>query len=445
MVVRCDLDHPPNKSHHLPPQFPLCTTTKPHNMGGNKAPMAFLNKKGWHPGSFRNQEKKWKLEQAAKAEAARVEEIRKQLAETREKEELDALAIAAGVKPASERLDWMYQGGPAEAAGDDAAARAEAALLGAVAVEPTKLEAAAARVDAVTSAPALAGPSAAAVAPGPAAHSANETWARLHGDPLFAIKQREAAARAALASNPAVRAAVRAAVDKVRGGGGNGEASDDRRHRHRSRDDGHRRHRHRSSRRSRSRSRDGDSRRRREDDASSCRRRRSRDLSRSRDRAHRDDDRRRPDAPLPPPPPPTTTTVHHDAASAATNAALAYGLNARGVAGAPDPAAVAAATRERLAAAQAAEAAARAAADADARGRRSGAPRREYVPSRLADAEKAARLAAMEAAASEQAAVRDARAAAAAKAAAAEDAAATGGGASGKFLNDAARALHGVE
>ena len=39
--------------------------------------------------------------------------------------------------------------------------------------------------------------------------AANETWARLHADPLFAMKQQELAARKRVIKNPVLMAAVR--------------------------------------------------------------------------------------------------------------------------------------------------------------------------------------------------------------------------------------------
>ncbi len=39
--------------------------------------------------------------------------------------------------------------------------------------------------------------------------AANETWARLHADPLFAMKQQEIAARKRVIKNPVLMAAVR--------------------------------------------------------------------------------------------------------------------------------------------------------------------------------------------------------------------------------------------
>ena len=65
-------------------------------MGGGG--LAFLNKKTWHPGRLDNQEEKWKREQAAAKEKQKLEELRKQIAEERQDEELAAVAHAAGIK-----------------------------------------------------------------------------------------------------------------------------------------------------------------------------------------------------------------------------------------------------------------------------------------------------------------------------------------------------------
>ena len=449
--------------------------------GGNKAPMAFLNKKSWHPGAFKNQEKKWKLEQEAKREEARVEEIKKRLLEEREKAELDALAVAAGVKVAPDRLDWMYRGGaaPEAEAEAEAAAKAEAALLGNVVVEPGA-GVAPARVDTVV-APALASTSA-ALGSGPSAPpppSANEAWARLHGDPLFAVKQREAAARAAARANPVVMDAVRAQVAAEKGKRDKGKkhkkekkSKRSRRSRSRSRRrqrtpspgvdvdafhraafgegsraaaPGQRRERSRErsrERRPRSRSRDrrprSRSRDRRERDRrprSRNRRPRSRDRRpRSRDRRPRSRSRDRSDrAP--------SSRVHHDGASAAANTALAYGLNAGAGGVAHDTEAAAAATRARLAAAASEKRAAEKAAADAARSAR----RRDYAPGQLTAEDKAARLAAMEAAGAAHDAERAARVAAASSADAAASSADAPTMAGADFVAEAARAVHGAD
>ena len=47
--------------------------------------------------------------------------------------------------------------------------------------------------------------------------AANETWARLHADPLFAMKQQELAARKRVVKNPVLMAAVRQEVSALLG------------------------------------------------------------------------------------------------------------------------------------------------------------------------------------------------------------------------------------
>ena len=64
-------------------------------MGGG---LTFLNKKTWHPGRMQNQEEKWKREQAAEKEERKLQEIRTQIEQERQNEELQQVAVAAGVK-----------------------------------------------------------------------------------------------------------------------------------------------------------------------------------------------------------------------------------------------------------------------------------------------------------------------------------------------------------
>ena len=58
----------------------------------------FLNKKTWHPGRIDNQEKVWKKEEDARKESSRLEDLRTQLEEERQHEELLSVAQAAGHK-----------------------------------------------------------------------------------------------------------------------------------------------------------------------------------------------------------------------------------------------------------------------------------------------------------------------------------------------------------
>lgn len=61
--------------------------------------LKFLNKKGWHTGSLRNIENVWKAEQKHDAEQKKLEELRKQIREERERDEFRLLQERAGVLP----------------------------------------------------------------------------------------------------------------------------------------------------------------------------------------------------------------------------------------------------------------------------------------------------------------------------------------------------------
>ena len=67
-------------------------------------------KKSWHPLTMQNQERKWKAEQANEAEKKKLEELRQQLADERAREEMETMAVDAGLKKRSDRLEWMYKG-----------------------------------------------------------------------------------------------------------------------------------------------------------------------------------------------------------------------------------------------------------------------------------------------------------------------------------------------
>lgn len=57
-------------------------------MGGDGGPMSFLGKKSWHVGSLKMQEKVWKKEEEAAREKKRIEEMKRNIQEEREKTEL---------------------------------------------------------------------------------------------------------------------------------------------------------------------------------------------------------------------------------------------------------------------------------------------------------------------------------------------------------------------
>jgi hypothetical protein len=72
--------------------------------------LSFLNKKSWHPGSFKNIAEVWAAEEK-KLELERYkEEIKKKRIEEKYSEELKKLQVEAGILPESalNSMDWMY-------------------------------------------------------------------------------------------------------------------------------------------------------------------------------------------------------------------------------------------------------------------------------------------------------------------------------------------------
>lgn len=68
-------------------------------------------KKSWHPSTLRNIERVWKAEQKHEAEQKKIEQLQRELAEERAKEEMQHYAEEKGaVQKREEKLDWMYQG-----------------------------------------------------------------------------------------------------------------------------------------------------------------------------------------------------------------------------------------------------------------------------------------------------------------------------------------------
>jgi len=78
----------------------------------SKGGLAFLNKKQWHTGHIRNIEKVWHAEQKAAEEKTRLEQLKKELNEERQIEELRKMQVDAGLIPQTtlNRVDWLYTG-----------------------------------------------------------------------------------------------------------------------------------------------------------------------------------------------------------------------------------------------------------------------------------------------------------------------------------------------
>ncbi|KAL0919444.1 hypothetical protein M5K25_011538 [Dendrobium thyrsiflorum] len=166
--------------------------------------LKFLNKKGWHTGSLRNIENVWKAEQKHDAEQKKLEELRKQIHEERERSEFRQLQEAAGLVPRQERLDFLYESGLAVGKGSSDGFKA-------LHVQPSG--------GASTTAPTTAAESSSSKAAVPGAlfedkpQSANDAWRKLHSDPLLLIRQREQEALARIKNNPIRMAMIRKSIE----------------------------------------------------------------------------------------------------------------------------------------------------------------------------------------------------------------------------------------
>jgi len=173
---------------------------------GKGGPLAFLNKKHFHTGSIRNVEEVWKREQKAAREEARLEELRKQIAQERQLEELEKVAEKAGHSRPQDRLDWMYGGGVVEKT--DAQRKKEEAEDMSKPVKFDEPRETTSRVQQVSVLPSFY------VDDTP--HSANEAWARLNNDPLMMIKRQEQEAIKRIRQNPVQMERIKKEVRKVK-------------------------------------------------------------------------------------------------------------------------------------------------------------------------------------------------------------------------------------
>lgn len=188
--------------------------------------LKFLNKKGWHTGSLRNIENVWKAEQKHEAEQKKLEELRKQIHEERERSEFRQLQEQAGLVPRQERLEFLYDSGLAVGKGSSSG-----------------FESLSKPSDPVTTAATTAEPSSSAKpqtsVPGALfedkPQSSNDAWRKLHSDPLLMIRQREQAALARVKNNPVQMAMIRKSVETMKNKDkmNDEKKKDERRHKHR--------------------------------------------------------------------------------------------------------------------------------------------------------------------------------------------------------------------
>ncbi|GLU18362.1 hypothetical protein SLE2022_346680 [Rubroshorea leprosula] len=170
--------------------------------------LKFLNKKGWHTGSLRNIENVWKAEQKHDAEQKKLEELRKQIQEERERSEFRLLQEQAGLVPRQERLEFLYDSGLSVGKGS-ASSSGGGGGGGFKALEealPTSKPAA--------DASSKQSPSVPGALFEDKPHSANDAWRKLHSDPLLLIRQREQEALARIKNNPVQMARIRKSVEE---------------------------------------------------------------------------------------------------------------------------------------------------------------------------------------------------------------------------------------
>ncbi|KAM6601811.1 hypothetical protein CsatA_021420 [Cannabis sativa] len=168
--------------------------------------LKFLNKKGWHTGSLRNIENVWKAEQKHDAEQKKLEELRKQIHEERERSEFRQLQEQAGLVPKQERLEFLYDSGLA--VGKASASDGFKALEAFPKPDDGPSSSTAATSKQADSSSAVPG---ALFEDKP--QSANDAWRKLHSDPLLMIRQREQEALARIKNNPVQMAMIRKSVE----------------------------------------------------------------------------------------------------------------------------------------------------------------------------------------------------------------------------------------
>ncbi|XP_004232473.2 uncharacterized protein [Solanum lycopersicum] len=188
--------------------------------------LKFLNKKGWHTGSLRNIENVWKAEQKHDAEQRKLEELRKQIQEERERSEFRQLQEQAGLVTRQERLEFLYDSGLAVGKGSSSGFESLSKPA-----EP--VTAAVAAADSSSSAKPQAS------VPGALfedkSQSSNDAWRKLHSDPLLMIRQREQEALARVKNNPVQMAMIRKSVETMKNKDKmhDEKEKDERRHKHR--------------------------------------------------------------------------------------------------------------------------------------------------------------------------------------------------------------------
>ncbi|XP_065197415.1 pre-mRNA-splicing factor CWC25 homolog isoform X2 [Sycon ciliatum] len=186
-------------------------------MGGGDLNM----KKSFHPLTMANLERVFNAELKRDTELKKVEQLRREIAEERQREELHKHAVDTGViKGKAARLDWMYAGPGTASAG----AEREEYLLGKKIdkdVDPLQQD-----TTEKTDATAVAS-SIFTDATMSGANSQRDMAAKIREDPLFAIKKQEEQARKNLLNNPVRMKQLQQMLRQQTGDGSDSSSSDD--------------------------------------------------------------------------------------------------------------------------------------------------------------------------------------------------------------------------
>eukprot|EP00854_Cymbomonas_tetramitiformis_P028059 gene28059-34710_t len=168
---------------------------------GGGGGLAFLNKKSWHTGGFKQIEEVWKREEAKSKEDEKLAELQKQIQEERKAEELQQIAQDFGHTEKVEKLDFMYNTVLAQKKDEDD----DVFMLGKPYEAPKEDD----KLKKMKYAP---GSNFTDDTP----KAANEQWARLNNDPMLMIKQQELAQLKHVKNNPVKMAAIKQEVDAMK-------------------------------------------------------------------------------------------------------------------------------------------------------------------------------------------------------------------------------------
>ena len=201
------------------------TARKLIKMGGGDLNL----KKSWHPALQKNQERVWKQEKQALEERRKIETIQKERAEERSILEVQRMHEAAGGKPASNRVEWMYSGPSDNNGVGGVAEEREAFLLGKSRVDTLLKQ----RNNEVEQAQKTSAENKAGFGN---VGTARDAASKIRDDPMLAIKKREQASYDAMINDPAKRRQLL----KQAGIEGKEKTHRHRHHDERDRDGGHR-------------------------------------------------------------------------------------------------------------------------------------------------------------------------------------------------------------